>query len=417
MTSVHRDTSSARRKKSMSNVGKIQGPSGTPEPEGKKSKKDVDPEAFHRELMKTRETDPDQQRKPKQRQEAVEEAKAAQAAASPTPTKPVEDTFRITTGKPGLGATLGAGPGTGVGAPPPSAPDTSEVGEEEEPPEYPYLEMEEPPSQVQPQAEPKTHHAERQRSKETTPPAKKEAAAPPAHKKAPKLKKMPSPTKPTAAPKAKAPAPHAKAKETTLPPSVKPKEKQPIEQEETEAPSLPAGAWEAHKPMAEPAKKAEKAIEPSTTPAGAPAPTPEAAAVGFAVPTAPSETTAPYLNLTSGVMDLFERMVGTMTVMTLTGETQTTLNLTAPQFANSLFYGAQITITEFSTAPKVFNISFLGNTAAAAKVFDNNVADLVAAFKAGQYNFEVGRIDVGLVPPKAPVKRKEKIEPVRKRKE
>ncbi len=103
-----------------------------------------------------------------------------------------------------------------------------------------------------------------------------------------------------------------------------------------------------------------------------------------------------------------------MTVMNTTGVTKTTINLDNPKFANSVFYGAQIVISEFSTAPKAYNIQLLGNQQAVA-LFTNNAQELVAAFQAGNYTFKVNRIDTGYLTG-APEERKRETRRVKRKK-
>lgn len=122
----------------------------------------------------------------------------------------------------------------------------------------------------------------------------------------------------------------------------------------------------------------------------------------------PPTTSAPsYAYLHPIVLDVFERMVGVMTVMSTSGITETVMTLNAPQFASSVFYGTQITIQEFSTAPKAYNIQ-LSASPQAISIFQGNMDDLMAAFQGGKYSFRVNRLDTALLPSDRPLfKRKE----------
>jgi len=108
---------------------------------------------------------------------------------------------------------------------------------------------------------------------------------------------------------------------------------------------------------------------------------------------------SPYAQLPPHVMALFERMVGVMTVMHAAGVTETSINLSNPQFAKSPFFGSEIVIREYATAPKEFNIEMLG-TQQSADLFSGHKQELLAAFQHGNYNFKVNRIDVGYIPEK-----------------
>jgi hypothetical protein len=125
-----------------------------------------------------------------------------------------------------------------------------------------------------------------------------------------------------------------------------------------------------------------------------------------AVPGAP-EALPPYATMHPQVMEIFDRMVGVMTVMSMSGMTETVISLNTPQFASSVFFGTQIIIREFSTAPQAFNIQ-LNGTPQALALFQGNADDLMAAFQAGNYNFRVHRLETGLLSERPLFKRKEK---------
>lgn len=172
-------------------------------------------------------------------------------------------------------------------------------------------------------------------------------------------------------------------------------------------PPLPEGAWEA---MTEKERKEvkEKPKEGAETPLTTALPE-KVPSMGAPPPTQAGATTpvsAPFANLPPQVQQLYERMVGVMTVMHETGVTQTTINLDNPRFSNSAFFGTQIIITEFSTAPKAFNIELLGNQQA-VNLISQNTEELLAAFQTGQYNFKVNRIDTGYLPGLGELRRKE----------
>ncbi len=125
-------------------------------------------------------------------------------------------------------------------------------------------------------------------------------------------------------------------------------------------------------------------------------------------PEAPGvETLTPYAVMNPQVQDMFDRMAGVMTVMQSSGITETTITLNAPQFASSVFFGTQIIIQEFSTAPQAYNIQINGSAQAVA-LFQGNVDDLMAAFQSGNYNFRVNRLETGYLSERPLFKRKEK---------
>jgi len=112
----------------------------------------------------------------------------------------------------------------------------------------------------------------------------------------------------------------------------------------------------------------------------------------------------PYLS--PEVVPLFHAMVGVVITMSREGISQTQVLLNAPSFSASIFYGSTITIERYSTAPDSFNIRFTGSTQA-VNVFNANIEGLMNAFKRGNFNFRIGRLDASYAPERPLFKRKE----------
>lgn len=399
-------------------VREVSGPGPSPEGPDAKKKKGVDSDSF-REIMrvgKAREVDPEEKRKRKSKQEATEEAKAAmaQGAAPAAPELKEEvpsDEFQLK-----IKGTAGPSLKGAAGAPPPSeAPEEEEA--QEAPPSYPAATPPTPPSWEQPPETTAPTHKEKKEKKRAAP-----TEAQPLAKKAKKLAK-----KPLAAPikiaqekkiplelkveETKPPLPSEK-KEAFFEQLAKPKQepkKEEVLLEGIAPPPLPQGSWEA---VQEKTKKEEtKKIEPTAAglqpSLGLPAPPQEI--------TAPVPLTAPYLHLSTAMLDLFDRMVGVLTVMDSSGIKETTIHLTAPQYATSVFFGAEIVLTEYSTAPKTFNIELKGSPQAMA-LFQGNANELAAAFQGGNYSFRINRIETSLLPTLR-VRRKERVTKIKKSKE
>lgn len=89
---------------------------------------------------------------------------------------------------------------------------------------------------------------------------------------------------------------------------------------------------------------------------------------------------------------LFEKMASCMIVMQSSHEAETTLVLEGPGFASSSLFGTQITVREFSTAPKIFNVEILAGAHAAA-IIESNKKGLLSHFENGNFNFSVHRLD------------------------
>lgn len=180
-------------------------------------------------------------------------------------------------------------------------------------------------------------------------------------------------------------------------------------EQQEEAQPLPAGPLIAGTAAEKKQGREEKRVEEVAASGGVQPTSQEAlpAAIQPTTPTAP----ASYAYLHPQVLDLFERMVGVMTVMSNAGITETTVTLSSPQYQNSVFFGAQIIIKEYETAQKSYNIQLIGSPQGVA-LFDANVDDLMAAFQGaqgGRYNFRVNRIETAIASEKPLFHRKEAV--------
>lgn len=92
-----------------------------------------------------------------------------------------------------------------------------------------------------------------------------------------------------------------------------------------------------------------------------------------------------YSSLSSKVYDLYERLVGLITIQQSTGKEKTMVRLNMP---GSVFNKAEITLEKFESAPNTFHISMAGSPQA-VELFNANMADLVAAFQDNKRAFEV----------------------------
>jgi hypothetical protein len=100
-------------------------------------------------------------------------------------------------------------------------------------------------------------------------------------------------------------------------------------------------------------------------------------------------------SLSPQIQALFEKMASTMIVMETSGEKETTLVLDSPQFASSVFFGTKITIREFSTAPKAFNVEIVASQLA-INTIDPCKNDLLSAFQNSHFNFSIHRFETYL---------------------
>jgi hypothetical protein len=111
----------------------------------------------------------------------------------------------------------------------------------------------------------------------------------------------------------------------------------------------------------------------------------------------PASAAAPsYMTLKPEILALFEKMVGVISVMKDMNDTETTIHLNTPEFANSKFFGAQIVIKEYSTAPLAYNIEFQGTAQNAADI-EKEVGAFMNAFQTGNHNFSIHRFESRLL--------------------
>ncbi len=109
---------------------------------------------------------------------------------------------------------------------------------------------------------------------------------------------------------------------------------------------------------------------------------------------------AAYTQMTPQLQEFFQKLVGVLTVMKATGVSETVIKLNAPAGSRlSIFNGSEISIKEYSSAPKSFNIQFNGNPEA-VNLVQGNLGTLMAALSDKEYNFKVNRFDIGLAPRK-----------------
>lgn len=111
-------------------------------------------------------------------------------------------------------------------------------------------------------------------------------------------------------------------------------------------------------------------------------------------------TPAAYTQMTPQLQEFFQKLVGVITVMNASGVSETVIQLNAPAGTRlAIFNGSEISIKEYSSAPKSFNIQFNGNPEA-VNLVQGNLGSLMAALSDKEYNFKVNRFDIGLVPRK-----------------
>jgi hypothetical protein len=140
----------------------------------------------------------------------------------------------------------------------------------------------------------------------------------------------------------------------------------------------------------------KKEVKKETTAPSSPAVIPASTTLGPLF-IAPAPEVAPaYTQLSGEMLALFEKMISQIFIMQANGINETTIHLNTPEFASSIFAGAQVVIKEYSTAPLAFNIEFLGS-AQNSLYFERNIASLRAAFASEDRKYSINRIESRLL--------------------
>ena len=103
-----------------------------------------------------------------------------------------------------------------------------------------------------------------------------------------------------------------------------------------------------------------------------------------------------HTNLSAEVLTLFDKLCGEMIVMTSENSSKTTLFLNSQEFTSSPLFGAEVTIEEFSTAPKVFNVSISANSQA-TQLIQANLSGFWEIFQERKFSFSINRIDTEIL--------------------
>jgi len=127
---------------------------------------------------------------------------------------------------------------------------------------------------------------------------------------------------------------------------------------------------------------------------------------------APIGDTPAYTKLSPQVYELFEKMVGLMTIEHNQGVTTTTVTV---NMKGSVFHGAEIILGHDVAAPNAFIVTIAGSTTA-QELINANWANLVAAFEQSKLAFQIHLRRPILLDEYYPVKRKERDEKEKKKK-
>lgn len=101
------------------------------------------------------------------------------------------------------------------------------------------------------------------------------------------------------------------------------------------------------------------------------------------------------LEPSSQVMQLFAKLAESLVHLDKSGIKETTITL-GKAFTTSIFNQAKIIITEYSTAPKIYNIQFTASPEA-VNFFEPYALNLKTTLNGGNFNFSIHQVDTSIM--------------------
>jgi hypothetical protein len=92
-----------------------------------------------------------------------------------------------------------------------------------------------------------------------------------------------------------------------------------------------------------------------------------------------------YSRLNPEVFEIFQKMVGMLTIQKDTGVSTTTVTINKP---GSIFNEGKLVLEHYDTAPHAFNVQFMGQDKAVS-LFNDNLTDLIAAIQHAKLSYQV----------------------------
>lgn len=105
---------------------------------------------------------------------------------------------------------------------------------------------------------------------------------------------------------------------------------------------------------------------------------------------------SPLSHCPPAVEELFLRTCSEMLHMESTNSTKTILSLQSQAFQDSPFFGGEVVIEEFSTAPHLFNVSIYVQAQAEA-VIQTHAAEFMRFIQEGDFSFGIHRLETALL--------------------
>jgi len=93
------------------------------------------------------------------------------------------------------------------------------------------------------------------------------------------------------------------------------------------------------------------------------------------------------------IREFFQDLVSEMVFLNSSGKSQTMITLSSPHLQSSPLYGMQILITEYSSAPKLFNVELYANATAMALVAPS-LKEFTNTFDKSKFPFDIHRFEL-----------------------
>ncbi|NDD58665.1 MAG: hypothetical protein EBZ47_05335 [Chlamydiae bacterium] len=125
-------------------------------------------------------------------------------------------------------------------------------------------------------------------------------------------------------------------------------------------------------------------------------------------PAALAITSAPITPSIKALDELFEKMASSMILMNSDGVQTTKVFLSEESLSNPMWKDLEITIEEYNTAPKIFNVKITA-PAQIIEQFNLHIAEFIRLFQERKFGFSINRIDMEIAHSKPIFSRKENI--------
>jgi hypothetical protein len=106
-----------------------------------------------------------------------------------------------------------------------------------------------------------------------------------------------------------------------------------------------------------------------------------------------SSVDSPYHRLHPEMNQFFKELVSELVLLNSSGKSETMITIASPHLQTSPLYGMQILITEYSSAPKSFNVELYASPTALALVAPH-IKEFTSTFDKNKFAFDIHRLEL-----------------------